>query len=55
METTRPAKAKPVKVGGEPQEGPHGNPEPKGILAYESQQDRASVPQQPMAEGTRGS
>ena len=49
MEKTAHAKAEPVKVGGEPQEGSHGNPEPQRILAHESQQDCASVLEQPLA------
>ena len=35
MEKAARAKAQPVKVGGEPQEGSYGNPEPKRILAHE--------------------
>ena len=45
MEKAAHTEAKPVKVRGKPRQGLHGNPEPKKILAHESQHNRAPVSQ----------
>jgi len=55
MEKTVHAKAKPVEIGGGPQDGSHGNAEPQRILASQHEQHRLQSAERPLAEGTRGS